>query len=105
MAPRSSTPWTTSRTTLERQIQNAEPPYLKKSFTRRSQEEILKSRKQTKIDIIYKTEKSSTEDREKPIRQAQQTSMFQLHEEQMRQRLYVRLLAPSTMQVLQQRQM
>ena len=103
MAPRSSTPWTTNRTFLQRQIQNTEPPYFKKPIKRTRQEKILEPRKPTKINIVYATETSSTEDREKPIRQTQQTSVFQPYKEQMRQRFYVRLLA-SSMQVLQHRQ-
>ena len=105
MAPRSGTPWTTPRTFLQRQIQNTEPPYFKKPIKRRRKEKILKPRKQTTINIVYATETSSTEDREKPIRQTQQTSVFQPYEAQMRQRLDVRLLASSSMQVLQHRKM
>ena len=71
MDPWSSTPWTTSRTTLERQIQNAEPPYFKKPIKRRRQEKILEPRMQAKINIVYATETSSTEDREEPIWQTQ----------------------------------
>ena len=97
MAPRSRTPWTTTRTFLQRQIQNTEPPYFKKHIKRRRKEKILKPGKQTTINIVYAAETSSTEDREKPIRQTQQTSMFQSFETQMRQRLDMRLLASSTM--------
>ena len=83
MATRSSTPWTTSRTILERQIQNAEPPYFKKPIKRTRKEKIVKPRKPTKINIVYATETSSTEDREEPIWKAQQTSVFQPYKEQM----------------------
>ena len=71
MDSRSRTTWTTTGTTLQRQIQNSKPPYFKKHIKRRRQKTILEPRKPTKINIVYATETSSTEDREKPIWQTQ----------------------------------
>ena len=71
---------TKSRTPLSRTLEDTWPTNLEKHFKRWSQKEILKSRKQTEINVVIKTTTSTTQNREEPVRQSWQTSLFQLFE-------------------------
>ena len=81
MDSRSISERTKSGTTFSRTLQDTGQTQLTKYFKRRCQKAILKSRQQTKINVINETTTSTTQNREEPVWQNEQTSLLQLLEE------------------------